>query len=67
VDEDFKRRVINQIKKTGYSNGEIPIPFMGGRPEREVGQKGFIRKEDIINLKIALNSAKTLEEFINIV
>ncbi len=36
------------------------IPFLGGRPKR--GQ--IINKDDILNLRIALNTAKTLEEFL---
>jgi len=36
------------------------IPFLEGRPEREEQ----IRMDDILNLKIALNNAKSLEEFL---
>lgn len=36
------------------------IKFLEGRPERDLP----IGAEDIINLKIALETAKTLEEFL---
>jgi hypothetical protein len=35
------------------------IPFLQGRPKRE----GIINNEDLINLKIALNTSKSLQEF----
>ena len=37
------------------------IPLFGGRPKRE----SEISKDDIINLKIAMNNSKTFEEFLN--
>ncbi|NLL15009.1 MAG: hypothetical protein GX267_16525 [Fibrobacter sp.] len=36
------------------------IPFLQGRPVRE----GIISNEDLINLKIALNTSKSLHEFL---
>lgn len=36
------------------------IPFLQGRPVRE----GLINNEDIINLKIALNTSKSLQDFL---
>lgn len=36
------------------------IPFLQGRPVRE----GIICNEDIINLKIALNTSNSLQEFL---
>ncbi len=36
------------------------IPFFGGRPSRT----DSISKDDEINLKIALHSAKSMEEFL---
>ncbi len=39
------------------------IPFLEGRPNRD----GIINNEDIINLKIALNVSKSLQEFLSLV
>lgn len=39
------------------------IPFLEGRPKRDA----VINGEDILNLKIALNTAKNLEEFVSLV
>jgi hypothetical protein len=39
------------------------IPFMTGRPVREK----VIGQEDLLNLRIALNTARTLEEFVKMV
>jgi len=39
------------------------IPFLGGRPKRTT----VINKEDIINLKIALNVSKNVEEFLKMI
>ncbi len=39
------------------------IPFLKGRPIRE----GIINNEDLINLKIALNTSKSLQEFLLLV
>ena len=39
------------------------IPFLGGRPKREK----IIKNDDIVNLTIALNSSKSLEEFLKTV
>ena len=36
------------------------IPFKGGRPARNT----VIGKEDVLNLSIALNTAKSLDEFL---
>lgn len=44
------------------SNGAF-IPFLEGRPTRD----GIINNEDIINLKIALNVSKNLQEFLSLV
>lgn len=42
---------------------EKVIEFLGGRPERET----VINDEDITNLKIALETSKTLEQFLSLV
>ena len=39
------------------------IPFLGGRPEREK----VIRLDDVLDLKINLNLADTVEDFIKII
>lgn len=39
------------------------IPFMAGRPRRET----VICSDDLMNLKIALATCKTLEEFLRMV
>lgn len=39
------------------------IPFMGGKPDRNT----VIDNEDLTNLVIALNTSKSLEEFIETV
>jgi hypothetical protein len=36
------------------------IPFMGGRPDR----KTVISMDDIVNLKITLNTINTIDEFL---
>lgn len=36
------------------------IPFLQGRPVRD----GIINNEDLINLKIALNTSKSLQDFL---
>jgi hypothetical protein len=36
------------------------IPFLGGRPERDT----IISEDDIMNLVISLNTAKSMEELI---
>jgi hypothetical protein len=41
---------------------ERSIPFLGGRPARDV----LINSDDIINLIIATNTCSSLEEFIKI-
>ena len=41
----------------------LTIPFMQGRPNRDKR----IMKEDIINLKIALNSAKSFDAFLELI
>ena len=39
------------------------IPFLHGRPVRE----STIDKDDILNLRIALNTAADLEEFVQLI
>jgi hypothetical protein len=50
-----KRQVkLEEIMKNGY------IPFLGGRPKRET----IIGPDDIVNLRIALNTNDSVESFI---
>jgi hypothetical protein len=39
------------------------IPFLGGRPDREK----VIRLDDVLDVKINLNLAETVEDFIKII
>ena len=41
---------------------EKTIPFMGGRPERDLA----ITSDDIVNLIIACNTCGSLEEFLHL-
>jgi hypothetical protein len=51
-----KRQIrLEDVMKPDY------IPFLGGRPERFA----VIRADDIVNLKIILNTTDSVEEFIN--
>jgi|WetSurMetagenome_2_1015567.scaffolds.fasta_scaffold315940_2 hypothetical protein len=50
-----KRQIrLEEVMKADY------IPFLGGRPERLT----VIRADDIVNLKINLNTTDSSEEFI---
>ena len=51
-----KRSVrLEEVMKPGY------IPFLGGRPERDT----IISIDEIVNLVIMINTADTVESFIN--
>lgn len=53
-----KRSVkLENILKEGY------IPFRAGRPARDT----VIGKEDLLNLRIALHTASSLDEFVKMV
>jgi hypothetical protein len=50
-----KRQIrLEEVMKPDY------IPFLGGRPERLT----VIKTDDIVNLKIILNTTESVEEFI---
>ena len=49
-----------KASKTAKSDS---IDFLSGRPERDRA----INDEDIVNLKIAINTAKSLDEFLELV
>lgn len=53
---DKRTTKLENVMAKGY------IPFLEGRPCRE----DFIRKDDLLNLRILLNQAKSIEEFIDI-
>ncbi|MBD3240826.1 MAG: hypothetical protein GF331_09595 [Chitinivibrionales bacterium] len=52
--QDKRSVKLENILKEGY------IPFRAGRPARDT----VIEKEDVLNLRIALHTAKSLEEFL---
>ncbi len=53
-----KRRVkLDELLKKDY------IPFLAGRPKRD----NPIGSDDLINLRIAFNTAKHLDDFLNMV
>lgn len=51
---DKRRTKLEDVNKAGY------IPFLSGRPKRDLG----ITKDEILDLKILLNSAKGIDQFI---
>lgn len=51
----------NMIRPPGNTRKDV-IPFLQGRPERMLP----INEEDILNLKINLNIARDLTEFLEI-
>lgn len=53
--EDHRRIKLEKIQNPDY------IPFLEGRPKREK----VIRNEDVLDLRIALHSSKSLEDFLN--
>lgn len=64
MDEQTKRKAIKQINTVRALTGKLDIPFKGGRPIRPYGIEGRIKKDDILNLTILLNTSKTFDEFI---
>ena len=53
-----KRQIrLEEVMKPDY------IPFLGGRPERSV----IINPDDIMNLKINLNTTDSVEQFLKTV
>jgi hypothetical protein len=50
-----KRQIrLEEVMKPDY------IPYLGGRPDRHT----VIREDDVVNLKINLNTTASVEEFI---
>lgn len=62
--DETEQKAIKIIQLTRVLEGNFRIPFKGGRPEREVGKAGRIKSEDVADLLILLNTAKTFEEFL---
>jgi len=53
-----KRQVkLENIMKEGY------IPFLSGRPDRNT----VIGSDDVLNLRIALNTTGSVEEFLKVI
>lgn len=52
-------KICDKNRSSGSKSDHI-IPFLTGRPQRTY----VIGADDIINLQIALNTSKTLEEFL---
>jgi hypothetical protein len=52
---DRRRVSLNEVMAKDY------IPFLSGRPKREM----TINANDVMNLKIALNTTGSIEEFIS--
>lgn len=60
MEKKSEREILRRIHLTRVLAGDVSVPFLGGRPE----ERGRIRKQDIIDLKILLNTCKSLEKFI---
>jgi hypothetical protein len=58
--EKSKIRDLRRIKLEEVSKKEY-IPFLEGRPKRST----VIQSDDLLNLKILLNTSRTFEEFIS--
>lgn len=58
-DETVRQKIMERIQLV-RGIGNKRIPFKGGRPKRT--EK--INNDDILNLKILLNTANSLEEFL---
>jgi hypothetical protein len=54
------RKTSSQKKEYVQSSLKRYIPFMEGRPRRETP----IDRDDVVNLEIALNTCKTVSEFL---
>ncbi len=49
-------------KHSQAHSGALSIPFLAGRPKRD----SVICSDDLMNLKIALATCKSLEEFLQV-
>jgi hypothetical protein len=54
----MKRPIVAESKR---SRRRDSIPMFGGRPVRQT----IINEEDIVNLRIALNTSKSWEDFLS--
>lgn len=55
-----EKEILRRIHLTRVLAGNVKIPFKKGRPT----DRGFIRDEDIIDLKILLNTSKSYDDFL---
>jgi len=55
-----EREVLRRIHLTRVLAGDVAIPFLKGRPTK----RKRITKEDLIDLKILLNTARSLNDFL---
>jgi len=53
-------KIFRRIHLTRVLAGDVKISFKGGRPK----DRGPINREDILNLKILLNTAESFESFL---
>jgi len=59
--DDIIKENKENLENKAYLKKINVIPFMGGRPEREID----INNDDILNLKIALETSKNIKELCN--
>lgn len=61
--EGNKKIIDRRIIKLEEINKKDYIPFLGGRPKRN----NIITKDEILDLKILLNTTKSVEEFLELI
>jgi hypothetical protein len=66
----FQKRQVDMEHQDGFQQDSFPviresirIPFLRGRPERD----GVIDADDLANLRIALHTAESLDDFFAVV
>ena len=59
----MKRSRLYEYRQTKREKAKKHIPLYAGRPERDKE----IANDDLLNLRIALNTAQSLDEFIGMV
>lgn len=52
--------ILRRIHLTRVLAGDVSVPFKEGRPD----DRGIINKDDILDLKILLNTARSLNDFL---
>lgn len=64
MDPEMKEQAMRRINLTlALTDKKHEIPFKGGRPLRPDGIEGHINKDDILNLKILLNTCNDWDDF----